>query len=71
MTTGHDDEGTSIRFSPDGTRMVSGAADGTVSLWDPKTLDLLGTVSIASEGEPVAVHATFTAGSETGHDRGP
>jgi DNA-binding SARP family transcriptional activator/WD40 repeat protein/energy-coupling factor transporter ATP-binding protein EcfA2 len=63
-TTGHNDEGISIRFSPDGTRIVSGAADGTVSLWDAHTLDLLGTVGTSTEGKPVAVHATFTGGSD-------
>jgi WD40 repeat protein/DNA-binding SARP family transcriptional activator/energy-coupling factor transporter ATP-binding protein EcfA2 len=63
-TTGHNDEGTSIRFSSDGTRIVSGAADGTVSLWDARTLDLLGTVATSTAGKPVAVHATFTGGSE-------
>jgi WD40 repeat protein len=63
-TTGHNDEGISIRFSPDGTRIVSGAADGTVSLWDAHTLDLLGTVATSTAGKPVAVHATFTGGSE-------
>ena len=41
-TTGHADQGRSVRFSPDGSRLVSGAADGTVSLWDAHTLELLG-----------------------------
>ncbi len=33
-----------LNYSDDGELLVSGAADGAVSLWDATTLDLLGTV---------------------------
>jgi WD40 repeat protein/DNA-binding SARP family transcriptional activator len=62
--TGHNDEARLIRFSPDGTRLVSGAADGTVSLWNAHTLDLLGTVTISSTDKLLAAFPTFTAGSD-------
>ena len=35
--TGHTDTVTSVAFSPDGTRIVSGSADNTVRLWDAAT----------------------------------
>lgn len=63
-TTGHNGEGLSIRFSPDSARLVTAAADGTVSLWDARTLDLLGTITISSEGELVAASANFAAGND-------
>ena len=58
-TSGHGGVGMFVRFSPDGSRIVSGAADGTVSLWDTHTLDLLGTV-MTSANDPVVVSPTFT-----------
>jgi WD40 repeat protein len=61
---GHNAEGVSVRFSPDGGRIVSGAADGTVSLWDAETLELLGTVSTSPEGKSVAVSPRFSGGSD-------
>ncbi|WP_132297017.1 BTAD domain-containing putative transcriptional regulator [Kribbella sp. VKM Ac-2568] len=61
---GHSDEGLFVQFSPDGSRLVSGAEDGTVSLWDAHTLDLLGTVSISAEDKPVAAIPHFTDGSD-------
>ena len=59
-TTGHGGIGQFVRFSPDGGRIVSGASDGTVSLWDADTLELLGTVATATGGEPALVAPTFT-----------
>jgi WD40 repeat protein/DNA-binding SARP family transcriptional activator/energy-coupling factor transporter ATP-binding protein EcfA2 len=63
-TIGHNDEGVFVQFSPDSSRLVSGAKDGSVSLWDAHTLDLLGTVTISPEDRPVAAIPTFTGGSD-------
>jgi len=63
-TTGHGGVGEFVRFSPDGAWIVSGATDGTVSLWDTHTLDLLGTVATAAGSEPVLVSPTFTQGND-------
>lgn len=63
-TTGHSDAGLFVRFSPDGSRVVSGAADGTVSLWDADTLDLLGAIATTSADKPVAAFPSFTGGNE-------
>ncbi|MFI5695202.1 BTAD domain-containing putative transcriptional regulator [Kribbella sp. NPDC051586] len=61
-SVGRKSEGTSVRFSPDGTRLVAGAADGTVTLWNTRTLDILLTVATATDAIPVA--PIFTEGSE-------
>ncbi|WP_410791097.1 BTAD domain-containing putative transcriptional regulator [Kribbella sp. C-35] len=63
-TTGHDGIGEFVRFSPDGTRIVSGASDGTVSLWDSNTLELLGTVATATGSQPALVSPIFTQGND-------
>ncbi|MGY4771215.1 nSTAND1 domain-containing NTPase [Kribbella sp. CWNU-51] len=63
-TSGHNDRGLFVRFSPDGSHLVSGAADGTVSLWDAHTLDLLGTIAISTGTEPVAVSPTFAESND-------
>jgi WD40 repeat protein/DNA-binding SARP family transcriptional activator len=59
--TGHAEEGYWVRWSPDGSRIVSGAVDGSVSLWDGESLDLLGTVVVPAERDPVAVSPFFGA----------
>ena len=48
-----------LNYSDDGERLVSGAADGGVSLWDATTLDLLGTVHPANQVEQVPAGAQF------------
>jgi hypothetical protein len=48
-----------LNFSDDGERLVSGADDGGVSLWDATTLDLLGTVHPPHHGQPVPAGAQF------------
>jgi DNA-binding SARP family transcriptional activator/WD40 repeat protein len=52
-----------LGYSDDGERLVSGADDGSVSLWDASTLDLLGTVYPPSGEEPVAAGAQFIGDS--------
>ncbi len=58
-STGRGAEVRWLNYSDDGTLLVSGAADGGVSLWDAATLDLLGTVYPPHEGEPVPAGAQF------------
>jgi WD40 repeat protein len=60
----HTDEGLSVRFSPDSSRLVSGARDGTVSLWDVRTLDLLGTVSVDPADNAVGAVPSFSGGND-------
>jgi WD40 repeat protein len=48
-----------LSYSDDGELLVSGAADGGVSLWDATTLDLLGTVHPPHDGEAVPAGAQF------------
>ena len=52
-----------LNYSDDGDLLVSGAADGGVSLWDATTLDLLGTVYPPHHGEPVPAGAQFIGDS--------
>jgi WD40 repeat protein len=48
-----------LNYSDDGELLVSGAADGGVSLWDAVTLDHLGTVYPPNEGSTVPSGAQF------------
>jgi DNA-binding SARP family transcriptional activator/WD40 repeat protein len=48
-----------LNYSDDGGLLVSGAADGGVSLWDATTLDLLGTVYPPHRGNGVPAGAQF------------
>jgi WD40 repeat protein/DNA-binding SARP family transcriptional activator len=48
-----------LRYSDDGELLVSGAADGGVSLWDAATLDPLGTVTPPHDGSAVPAGAQF------------
>lgn len=52
-----------LNYSDDGKLLVSGAADGGVSLWDETTLELLGTVYPPHKGEAVPAGAQFIGGS--------
>jgi DNA-binding SARP family transcriptional activator/WD40 repeat protein len=52
-----------LDYSADGELLVSGDADGGVSLWDATTLDLLGTVFPPHRGEPVPAGAQFIGDS--------
>ncbi|MFC5263373.1 BTAD domain-containing putative transcriptional regulator [Kribbella qitaiheensis] len=63
-TTGHSGAGTFVRFSGDGSRLVSGAADGTLSLWDARNLELLGTIATSAGTKKVAVSPSFTEGHD-------
>jgi WD40 repeat protein len=48
-----------LSYSDDGELLVSGAANGGVSLWDATTLELLGTVHPPRQGDPVPSGAEF------------
>jgi WD40 repeat protein len=52
-----------LHYSDDGERLVSGAADGGVSLWDATTLELLGTIHPPRHGNPVPAGAQFIGDS--------
>jgi WD40 repeat protein len=54
-------EGYWVRWSSDGSRIASGADDGTVSLWSAMALDPLGTVVVPEERDSLPVTASFTA----------
>ena len=44
-------EVTSVAFSPDGTKIVSGSVDGTIKVWDADTLEVVDeTVSVHNGG---------------------
>jgi WD40 repeat protein/DNA-binding SARP family transcriptional activator len=54
-------EGLSVRYSDDGSRIVTGSGDGAVTLWDGRTLQALGTVYPRQQGDPVSARADFGA----------
>ncbi|MFI7064599.1 BTAD domain-containing putative transcriptional regulator [Kribbella sp. NPDC050124] len=63
-STGLGTEVLRVRYSDDGTRLITGAIDGGVSLWDAGTLELLGTARAPQgPGEPVPATAEFVAGT--------
>ena len=41
---GHEDNVSSVTFSPDGTRLASGSSDATIRLWDVETREELATL---------------------------
>jgi WD40 repeat protein len=43
---GHEEQVYSVAVSPDGSRIASGAADGTVRVWDPTTQNTVQTLSV-------------------------
>ena len=51
---GHIDIVTSVKYSPDGTRIVSGANDNTVKVWNAETGALLNTLQVTSVVNAVA-----------------
>jgi WD40 repeat protein len=57
-------EGVSVRYSDDGTLLVSGSADGSATLWDGRTLQLLGSVRPPHPGDPVPASADFARGHD-------
>ncbi len=48
---GHSAAIRSVQYSPDGTRLATGAADGTVRIWDAETTELLATMLAFGPGE--------------------
>jgi WD40 repeat protein/DNA-binding SARP family transcriptional activator len=63
-STGLGSEVLHVRYSDDGSRLVTGTLDGRASLWDARTLQLLGTVHPLRDGEPVAASVGFVEGSD-------
>jgi WD40 repeat protein len=49
---GHSQGLTSVAFSPDGSRIVSGSRDGTMRVWDAETQSVIG---VALEGHPTDI----------------
>ncbi len=45
VLTGHADQATAVAFSPDGSLLAIGSADGTVQLWNPATGQLVATLT--------------------------
>jgi hypothetical protein len=51
-----------IGYSPDGTRLVTPAADGTIKVWDASTAQELLTLSLPRDGVPRAASAPMARG---------
>ena len=51
---GHDGGGWSAAYSPDGSRLLTGAHDGSVSLWDARSGELMGSVVIPERSTATA-----------------
>jgi WD40 repeat protein len=69
--TGHQGMAASVAFSPDGHRIASAGADGTVQLWDTNTRQQIGTPMTGHQG-PVYSVAFAPDGrriTSAGHDR--
>ena len=58
---GHDADASGVRYSEDGANIATTATDGTVSLWDGQTGDLLQTVGLVDR---VPLVAEFLYGDE-------
>ena len=58
-STGVGAEMQSIDYSADGKLLVTATKDGSVNLWDGRTLDLLGTVHPPRDGKVVPASAQF------------
>jgi WD40 repeat protein len=59
---GHDSGISAIIISPDGSRIVTGAADGTVRVWDGNHYELLLTFRIPSDKGAVSALAVSSDG---------
>jgi len=66
----HIDAVYALAFTPDGKRLVSGAADRTVKIWDPATGERLYTMSEPSDGiNAIALDPTGTMVAAGGLDK--
>lgn len=67
--TGHNTEVQQLTFAPQGDRLFSAGADGTVKVWDLVQKDLIVTLITSSNGENLTITpAGFFAGSAHGND---
>jgi WD40 repeat protein len=70
LSSAHRAAVTAVAFSGDGRRLVSGAADGTVSLWDTPTTRLLDSRDVGGRIEAVAFDADGTRVAATSETTG-
>ena len=54
-SSGHSDWVSSVAFSPDGTKVVSGSEDRTVKIWNVESGDVLHTISGEREYDECSV----------------